>query len=138
MATRRIIISENDRRRLESLLTSNFVEAIGAKPYLADLQSGLQHAVIVASSEMPHDVVTMNSIVRLRDVDSGDVETYTLVFPHQANIAANRLSILAPIGTAILGHRVGDIVRWQVPSGQRCVRIEALLYQPEREGAVHL
>lgn len=138
MSRRRIIISRDDLRRLESLLTSNFVEAMGCKPYLTDLQSELQRAMVVESSDVPSDVVTMNSTVRFRDEDTDEVETYTLVLPERANIAANKLSILAPVGTAILGYRVGDVVRWKVPSGWRCLKVEAVLHQPQREESLRL
>ena len=76
----------------------------------------------------------MNSTVRLRLMGSKEVETYTLVYPEGADIAEGKLSVLAPIGTAILGYRVGDIVQWQVPSGEIKLRIEELVYQPERDG----
>lgn len=138
MATRKIMITSNDRRRLENLFTSDLAEAIGSKPYLANLQSEVERSVVVESDKVPDNVITMNSTVRFRDVDTGEVETYTLVFPNQANIAAKKLSILAPIGTAILGYRIGDIVQWQVPNGKRRLKIEAILYQPEKEGELHL
>lgn len=138
MSKRKIVITHNDYRRLEALLASDLAEAIGDKSYLADLQSELEQAMVVESDKVPKNVVTMNSTVRFRDVDTGEVETYTLVFPNEADIAANKLSILAPIGTAILGHRVGNVVRWLVPSGKRRLKVEAVLYQPEREGALHL
>jgi len=138
MTRRTIFITDIDRRRLEHLLASDFTEAIQSKSYLTDLQAELQRAKIVESASVPRDVVTMDSRVRLRDLDSGEVETYTLVYPDQANIAENKLSILAPIGTAILGYRVGDIVQWRVPGGRRRLRLEEVLYQPEREGVLQL
>ena len=134
MSRRNIIITDDDRRRLEHLLASDFTEAIRSKSYLTDLRAELQRAKIVNSAEVPGDVITMESTVRLRDVDTGEVETYTLVYPDQANIAESKLSILAPIGTAILGYRVGDVVRWRVPSGRRKLSVEEVEYQPEREG----
>ncbi|MCA9143875.1 MAG: nucleoside diphosphate kinase regulator [Planctomycetaceae bacterium] len=134
MSRRNIIITDDDRKRLEHLLASDFTEAIRSKSYLRDLRAELQRAKIVTSAEVPGDVITMESTVRLRDVDTGEVETYTLVYPDQANIAESKLSILAPIGTAILGYRVGDVVRWRVPSGRRRLRVEEVEYQPEREG----
>ena len=136
MPRRNIIITDSDRRRLEHLLASEFAAAINPKTYLADLQAELQRAKIVDSAEVPGDVITMESTVRLIDVDTGEEETYTLVYPSQANIAASKLSILAPIGTAILGYRVGDVVHWRVPSGKRHLRVEEVLYQPEREGVL--
>ncbi len=138
MSKRKIVITHNDYRRLGVLLASDLTAAIGSKTYLADLESELQRAVVVESDKVPDDVVTMNSTVRLRDVETGEVETYTLVFPYEADIAANKLSILAPIGTAILGYRVGDVVRWRVPGGGRRLKIEAVLCQPQGEGALHL
>ena len=138
MSKRKIIIIHNDYRRLGALLASDLTEAIGHKSYLADLQAELKRTEVVESDKVSDDAVTMNSTVRMRDVDTGEVETYTLVFPNQADIAAKRLSILAPIGTAILGYRVGNVVRWQVPSGRGRLKVEAVLYQPEREGSLHL
>lgn len=138
MAKGVIVITAIDRERLERLLTGELVRAMGEKSYLEDLQGELQRARTVASTSVPVDVITMNSTVRLRDADSGEEETFTLVYPRDANIASNRLSILAPIGTAILGCRVGDVVCWKVPSGVRRLTVEEILYQPERVGALHL
>jgi regulator of nucleoside diphosphate kinase len=78
----------------------------------------------------------MNSTVRLRDLDTGEEETYTLVYPAQANVEENRISVLAPVGTAIIGYRVGDAVTWRVPGGRVRLRVEEVLYQPERAAAV--
>lgn len=136
MSTHKIIITESDRRRLTHLLTSDLIAAIQSKSYLTDLRTELQRAEIVDAADVPADVITMNSTVSLRDLDTGELETYTLVFPHEANIANSKLSILAPIGTAILGYRVGDVVEWRVPNGSRHLRIEEVLYQPEREAAL--
>jgi regulator of nucleoside diphosphate kinase len=93
---------------------------------LADLQTELDRARVVPPEDVPDDVVTMNSTVELRDLDTDQVETYTLVYPDFADIANNRLSILAPIGTAILGYRVGDRIRWRVPAGWRGLQIESV------------
>lgn len=66
----------------------------------------------------------MNSTVRLRDLDSEEIETYTLVFPEDADIERNRISVLAPVGTAIIGCQAGDVVTWSVPRGRVQLRIE--------------
>ena len=79
----------------------------------------------------------MNSVVRLRDLDSGETEEYELVYPADADMAHNRISVLAPIGTAILGYRLGDVIEWPVPAGLRRLRVEEVLYQPERAGVLH-
>ena len=82
-------------------------------------------------------MITMNSQVRIEDVDTGMENVYTLVFPSDAGIQEKKLSILAPIGTALLGP-AGETVDWPVPAGVRTVRIKAVLYQPEAAGDFHL
>jgi regulator of nucleoside diphosphate kinase len=137
MARRKIIMTENDHERLEALLASEFARAIGPSEYLDDLRTELDRAEIVRPDEVPRNVVTMNSTVVLRDLDTKEKESYTLVFPDEADIANDRLSVLAPVGTAILGERVDDVVRWRVPQGWRRLKIERVVFQPEREGAFH-
>jgi regulator of nucleoside diphosphate kinase len=137
MATKRqIIISREDHERLDNLFFSGFAAAFNDKPYLQSLRSELDGAHIVDSDDIPPDVITMNSTVRLRPFRSQESETFTLVYPQDANIAEGKLSVLAPIGTAILGYRVGDAVQWQVPSGTIQFKIEELIVQPERDGVV--
>ena len=141
MSEREIFITRLDKERLEELL--EVAKSIG-KPSredaqnLRDLEKELQRAQVVAPDEVPADVVTMNSKVVLRDVKTSEEMTYTLVFPRNANMAAGAISVLAPIGTAILGYREGDEVEWQVPSGMRRIAIQKLLYQPEAAGDFHL
>jgi regulator of nucleoside diphosphate kinase len=73
----------------------------------------------------------MNSSFRLRDLETGEEVVYTLVFPAKADSSSGKISVLAPIGTAVLGYRVGDVVEWQVPAGMKKFKVEAILYQPE-------
>ena len=80
----------------------------------------------------------MNSKARLRDLDTGEEVTYTLVFPDKASIDDERISVVAPIGTAMLGHRVGDEFEWKVPAGIVRFRVAKVLYQPEAAGHYHL
>ena len=134
MSQRQIIITDVDRNRLRDLLTTEFVQVIGPVEYLDDLKAELRRAKIVPPEKVPRNVVTMNSSVVLRDLSSRELETYTLVFPEDADIAQGRLSVLAPVGTAILGQRIGDELKWRVPEGWRKFKIERVLYQPEREG----
>ena len=138
MARRKIYITERDLRRLCDVVSMELALDAGSNRHLAELIAELQRAEVVPSDEVPSDVVTMNSTVVLRDLDTGEEETYTLVYPNHADIARNRLSVLAPIGTAILGYQVGDVVRWRVPAGMRRLRVEDVLFQPERVGAFHL
>ncbi|MEZ6131271.1 MAG: nucleoside diphosphate kinase regulator [Planctomycetaceae bacterium] len=137
MANRRqIIVTEEDHERLENLFASELAAVFSDKPYLQSLRGELDIAKIVGPEDVPSNVVTMNSTVRLRQTRSKEVETYTLVYPEDADIARGKLSVLAPIGTAILGYRVGDRVEWQVPSGVIRFKIEELVFQPERDGVV--
>jgi regulator of nucleoside diphosphate kinase len=87
---------------------------------------------VVPRAELPPDVVTMNATVRLRDLETGEEETYTLVYPADADIAENKLSVLAPVGTALLGYRAGDVVEWPVPAGVSRFRIEEVLQPAPR------
>jgi len=72
------------------------------------------------------------------DLDTGEEEIYTLVFPENADLKQGKISVFAPIGTAMLGYEVGDIFEWEVPAGKRSLRVEKILYQPEASGDYHL
>jgi regulator of nucleoside diphosphate kinase len=135
MARRNILITDVDRRRLGTLIERATNVGLTDRRYIEDLERELERATAVDPGDVPRDVITMNSTVRLRDLDTGDVETYTLVYPAQADVNENRISVLAPIGTAIIGYRVGDVITWPVPSGFVRLRVEEILYQPEHAGA---
>ncbi len=98
---------------------------------IEELEAELNRAIIVDTDKIPPDIVTMNSKVYLRDMDTGKDEFYQLVYPEDADIEQNKISILAPIGTAILGYKVGDVIEWKVPAGVRRLKIKKILYQPE-------
>jgi regulator of nucleoside diphosphate kinase len=83
------------------------------------------------AADAPPDVVTLHSTVRIRDLDTGRSVVYTVVFPTEADTAQRRISVLAPIGTALIGYRVGDVIEWATPGGERRLRVEAALFQPE-------
>jgi regulator of nucleoside diphosphate kinase len=136
MKNRVIIISDADHQRLEALIESVRYDASLRDDYLDALDGELKRARIVPQSYMPPEVITMNSVVRLRDLDSEETEEYELVYPADADMAHNRISVLAPIGTAILGYRLGDVIEWPVPAGLRRLRVEEVLYQPERAGVL--
>jgi regulator of nucleoside diphosphate kinase len=137
MPKRKIIITSNDYDYLKELLSSKFTQAIRPSDYLESLKAELELAEVVDPERVPKNVVTMNSTVKLRDLDTKEIETYTLVFPEEADIANYKLSVLAPVGTAILGQRVGDVLRWRVPDGWRRLKVERVVYQPERAGVFH-
>lgn len=130
-ATERVLyVADDDRFRLDALVRRTAVYDLQESQYLAALAGELRRAKVVARSHMPPDVVTMNSTVRLSDLETGEAETYTLVYPEEADIEANRISVLAPVGTALLGYRAGDVVEWPVPAGVRRFRVEEVLSQP--------
>ncbi len=132
MRTERIVISRVDHSRLRLLLNGPL--AFTAEPSLRrSLQAELLRAEIVDAEDVTPDIVTMDSSVLLRDLDDDSLEMYTLVYPNRADTANGRLSILSPIGTAILGYRIGDEIEWHTPEGLRRFRIEGLTLVPERE-----
>jgi len=138
MTERKIYITEFDKKRLEELIA--VAEEFGGhdRKDLEALAGELAQAEVVSSKDVPPDVVTMNSKVVLRDIDTSEEMTYALVFPSDANIDAGAISILAPVGTAILGYAKGDVIEWRVPSGMRRIGIKEILYQPEAAGDFHL
>jgi regulator of nucleoside diphosphate kinase len=129
----RIYITDTDFERLRRLITGRREANSVDHEYLDMLEQELERAEIVGPDAIPRDVVTMNSEVRLRDLDSGEVRTYRLIFPAQ-NRTDNSISVLAPIGTAMLGYRVGDVIEWRVPRGLRRLKILDVIYQPEAAG----
>ena len=134
----KIYITEFERKRLKGLI--KFAEERWDKrmvEYLRELDQELDQAEIVKPEEIPTDVITMNSTFRLHDLDSGEEFVYTLVFPARADSASGKISILAPVGTAVLGYRVGDIVEWEVPAGLKRLKVKEVVYQPEAEGNYH-
>ncbi|NQV18532.1 MAG: nucleoside diphosphate kinase regulator [Armatimonadetes bacterium] len=138
MKKRTIDINAFDKKRLMKLIENNTNLNNPDKDYLKELENELNQGEIVEPKDIPKDVITMNSMVRLKDLDSEEEMTYTLVFPGNADMSNNKISILAPIGTALIGYRVGDIIEWKVPAGLRKLKVEAILYQPEAAGDYYL
>ena len=131
MKQNNIFITEPDMEKLRRLLDSARNPMTRDREHLAMLEEELDRAHVVSAGQVPADVVTMNSMVRMRDLDTGSDMTCTLVFPRDADFARGKLSVLAPIGTAILGCRAGDVIEWKVPGGERRLRVEQILHQPE-------
>lgn len=98
---------------------------------LASLATELERATTVESRHMPRNVVTMNSQVALIDMNTFERQVFTLVFPEDADAEKNKISVLAPVGAAMLGYRIGDEFEWPVPEGTRKFVIEKVVYQPE-------
>jgi regulator of nucleoside diphosphate kinase len=138
MTERAIYITEFDLQRLKRLLQQTDGFNNPDKKYLKDLERELDRATVVDPAAVPASVVTMNSKVRFKDLESGDETVYTIVFPEESNVGQGKISVVAPIGTALLGYKVGDTVEWKVPAGYRRLQIKEVIYQPEAAGHFHL
>ncbi|AFJ47844.1 nucleoside diphosphate kinase regulator [Shimwellia blattae] len=130
-----IIINELDAERLDQLLE----QPQYAKLPVADaLNAELDRAQMCQPEAMPADVVTMNSQVKFRDLTSGEVRTRTLVYPASLTDSEQQLSVMAPVGAALLGLRVGNTIHWTLPNGnQTNLEVLELIYQPESAGEYH-
>jgi regulator of nucleoside diphosphate kinase len=124
-----IIISSSDYVRLVELVDSARLDWRVPRHSLDVLEGELGRATLVEPAELPRDVIAMNSTVWFRDLDTEEIERYQLVFPPEADVIHGRISVLAPIGTALLGFRVSDIVEWQVPQGRRRLEITKVVQQ---------
>jgi regulator of nucleoside diphosphate kinase len=134
---RPIVVTREDHERLRLLIETARLRRRWEELHLIALADELEEADVVEPDWVPPDVVTMRSRVRVRDMVSGDLSTWTLCYPVEANVDAGKLSVLAPIGTALLGYREGDVVEWPVPGGVRVLKIEKLLHQPEAAARPH-
>jgi regulator of nucleoside diphosphate kinase len=133
-----IYITEPDYQRLSGLIKITRERNGVDGEYLNKLEAELDRAEIVDPKHIPADVITMRSKVRLKDLVSGEANTYSPVFPTEADFSEGKISILAPIGTAILGYKVGDTIEWPVPSGLRRLKVDEIIYQPEAAGDYEL
>jgi regulator of nucleoside diphosphate kinase len=138
MSDKPIHVTAFDLERLKELLADAQRTSYRKRAYLTELQAELDRAIVVKPDKVSNDVVTMNSRVSLVDLDTGKEEVYTVVFPKDANAEQGKISVLAPIGTAMLGYEVGDVFEWEVPAGKRRWKIKRILYQPEAAGDYHL
>jgi regulator of nucleoside diphosphate kinase len=131
MGQRRIVITQDDMARLKNLVREGRKASRRDQDHLAELDRELDRAEMVDAGDLSPHVVTMHSTVRVRDLDSDRSVVYTLVFPADADIDNKRISVLAPIGTALIGYRAGDTVEWTTPGGTKRLQIEEVLFQPE-------
>jgi regulator of nucleoside diphosphate kinase len=123
----RLFITEADFSRLSALLESAKRFFLRDREHLSALEEELNRAEIVAPNKLPKHVITMNCRVRVTDLDTGTQAIYTLSFPRDADIAHDRISVLAPIGTALLGYRAGAVIDADVPRGKKRLRIEEVM-----------
>jgi regulator of nucleoside diphosphate kinase len=133
-----IYITTSDYQRLSGLIErSRDRNGDTDREYLDQLEEELAQAEVVNPEDIPQDVITMRSKVPFKDLKSGQTVMYSLVFPFEANSNEGQISVLAPIGTALLGNRSGDVVESRVPSGLRRLKVKEILYQPEAAGNYH-
>jgi regulator of nucleoside diphosphate kinase len=130
-----IYVTRTDRERL-----SNMIELVRDQddranlPYVSKLEDELNFAEVVDPGKIPSDVVTMRSKIKLKDLDTDEEKVYSIVFPSEANFDEGKISILAPLATALLGYKRGNIVEVDAPSRRRRLLISEILYQPESAG----
>ena len=138
MSKRNIYITAQDMDRLRDLLRTTKDPFGKDRPHLEILRAELDRVKIVTLEALRADVVTMNSTVRVRQGKSDHTALVTLVFPEHADPETNRISVIAPLGAALLGYRVGDRVSFNVPTGTRTCEIVEVVYQPEAAGDFYL
>jgi regulator of nucleoside diphosphate kinase len=137
MTDREIYVTALDAERLRKLLEGARLWSARDREHIQALEAELDRARVVAPQDIPGDVVTMNSAVLVKDLDTGAEMALTLVFPSKAGLELGKISIVAPVGTALLGYRVGDTIEWKVPGRVRRLRVEKVIYQPEAAGDYH-
>ncbi len=125
-----IYITKNDHKKLVDLINKKRDHNDSDKNLLMELN----RAVIVEPQDVPGDVITMNSLVVFRDIESKEDLEYWLVFPDDADINQKKISVLSPIGCALLGYTIGETISVTTPKGEKKIKVEKILHQPESHG----
>ena len=125
------LITKDDRRRLGTLLATPEGRAWGTLQTVGELEDLLEDALAVSAKNVPETLVTMNSTVKVVDLDSGEQRTVTLVYPEESEESAGAISVTEPLGIALLGCQVGDVVQSLDDSTGQNLRVTELLFQPE-------
>ncbi len=127
-------VTEHDLKHLQALIDEAAWNGARQRVELKRLADALSGRTLLPSDEVPPDVITLNSRVQLFELDTGDTLTCSLVLPQEADIARYKISVLSPVGMAMLGHRVGDIFDSPAPGGTKRLEVTAIWYQPEAVG----
>ena len=127
-------VTEVDSHRLQTLIDGALQRDGRDARSVEELERHLLEAEVLPAALIGPDVVTMNSEVLVTDLDTEETFSFRVAFPRAANVGAGSISVLAPLGMAVLGRRVGEEITWSVPAGTRRLRVEQVLYQPERDG----
>lgn len=131
---RQIILNRLDHLRIKkSLRDAKNKRSISPEEAMM-LENELSSAVIVEPNEIPHDIVTMNSILQVRFLGDNRMLEFQIVYPENANLRENKISIFSPVATALIGYRENDEIEWIVPGGWTKIRIEKIIFQPEASG----
>ena len=138
MAERRILITENDLKRLQSLVEAARSGEAQDRRIADKLVEELTRAKVVRSRQISDNVVTMNSWIQLLHLDSLEKTEYWLRFPAEAASSPKSVSVLTDLGIALLGSREGDVIEWWEATGKRKSRVVEIMYQPERLGNTEL
>lgn len=130
MKKRNIIVTAPDHARLSDMIDFRNL-SMRERSEAHALKGELERAEIVAPDAVPPDVITMNSRAELLDLDTSERMEFTLVFPQEADFEAGKISVLAPVGTGMLGYRVGDSFERRAPYGMRRLKVVEVTFQPE-------
>jgi regulator of nucleoside diphosphate kinase len=118
-----LVLTRDDYRLMTSLLNHRWGKTAVDRKNVEDLKTELKKATLVSTDNFPADVVRLNSKVTIKAEDKNETMEVMLVTPDKANISEKKISILAPIGTALLGFRKGQKIKWQVPAGKKTFTI---------------
>lgn len=128
-----ILITEKDLLRIKNILSFQKSEDF------ENLELELDRAKIISDNMVPPDLVTMNSKVRFLNIQDNKEMIITIVYPSDANFSEGKVSVLASLGSALIGLRVGQEINWMFPDGKtKTLRIIEVIYQPEANEHWHL
>ncbi len=133
-----IIITKTDHARISRWIEKSIESKTITTGEAESLSKELESAEIVNPEQIPADVVTMNSIVRLTFLNHDRQIRIQIVYPDNADVKKNKISIFSPIATALIGYKSGDIIEWIVPGGLTKIKIDEIIYQPEAAGDFEL
>ena len=131
-----IYLTDQDYLRLHSLV--QLVGIIRGPQVIKALSKKLKRAKVVASEQIQENIITMNSRVRIKELKTSEDMEIRIVYPKDANLAKQKISVLAPVGTAVLGCQVGDEIEWLLAQGKVIYKVEEIIYQPEAAGDLYL
>ncbi len=122
--SKKIYITKSDYEKLTKMLKDGINNDLKNQKYITDLISELEKCEIINQKEALKDIVTINSKVSFKFLDSDKEMSYLIVLPQDADVKAGKISVLSPIGTALIGYSAGDILEWDLPSGVKKIKIQ--------------